>query len=144
MATLGKRRNLYQLFETDKQLEENGVDFAFGDSMFRCKRAGGSNRIFDRIFEERTRAYSTKMQMASISEEMSEAILMDVYFDAVAISWTNVSDRDDNELPFTKENFVQVMKDLPDLWKSLRQAAANMDNFLYKQKTAATEAMGKS
>lgn len=138
------KRNLYALFETDKNLEETGVDFQFGDSIFKCKRAGGSNRKFDKTFEERTRAFSTKMQMAALSEEQSDAILMDVYFDAVLLGWSNVTDRDGNDLAFTKENFIKVMQDLPDLWKALRQAAANMDNFLKQQKSAAAETLGNS
>jgi hypothetical protein len=144
MTSPAKKRNLYDLFETDKNLETNGVAFQFGDSKFLCKRAGGSNKQFDATFEDRTRAFSTKMQMASLSDDQSEAILKDVYFDAVVLSWEDVTDRDGNDLPFTKENFIQVMTDLPDLWKNLRQAAANMDNFLRKQKSAAAEKLGNS
>jgi hypothetical protein len=144
MTTQAKKRNLYDLFETDKNLELSGVGFQFGDSLFKCKRAGGSNRQFDTIFEDRTRAFSTKMQMASLSDEQSDSILMDVYYDAVVMGWENVTDREGNDLEFTKENFVQVMKDLPDLWKGLRTAAANMDNFLKAKKTEAATALGNS
>jgi hypothetical protein len=144
MSDLKKPRSLYALFETDKDLEQKGVEFQFGDSKFRCKRAGGSNRQFDTIFEERTRAFSTKMQMASISDEQSDRILMDVFFDAVVLGWTDVVDRAGEPIAFTKENFMQVMTDLPDLWKALRAAAVNMDNFLRQQVVAAGETLGNS
>jgi hypothetical protein len=144
MTTTKKKRNLYALFETDKDLENKGVQFQFGDSQFLCKRAGGSNRQFDTVFQEKTRAFQTGMQLASLSDEQSDAILMEVYFEAVVIGWQDVTDREGNDLAFTKENFVQVMKDLPDLWRGLRKAAADLDSFLKLQAKEAAEKLGNS
>lgn len=138
------KRNLYHLFETDKEMELKGIALKFGDSKFHVKRAGGANREFDTIFNEKTRAMSSKLQLAALSPEQSDAILMEVYFEAVMLDWEDVTNRAGELLEFTKENFVQVMKDLPDLWKGLRTEAANMDNFLVIQKKAAGATLGNS
>lgn len=139
-----KKRNLYALFETDKNLEMNGIVLKFGDSSFRVKRAGGANRNFDTIFNDKTRAVSSKLQMSSLSPEQSDAILMEVYVEAVVMSWEDVTDREGNILEFNLKNFVQIMTDLPDLWKGLRTAAADMDHFLVVQKKEAAETLGNS
>lgn len=139
-----KKRNLYHLFETDKELELKGIALKFGDSQFRVKRAGGANREFDTIFNEKTRAMSSKLQLAALSPEQSDAILMEVYFESVMIGWEDVTNREGDDLEFTQENFVQVMKDLPDLWKGLRTEAANMDNYLVIQKKVAANILGNS
>lgn len=141
MAT---KRNLYSLFETDKQLEQNGIVLQFGDSKFQCRRAGGSNRAFDTAFNEKMRAFQTKMQLASLSEEQSDKLLKEVYFESVVMGWEDVTDRNGNDLEYTLENFMTIMTDLPDLWRSLRTACANMDSFLVQQKKAAVEQLGNS
>jgi hypothetical protein len=138
------KRNLYHLFETDKELETKGIALKFGDSIFTVKRAGGANREFDTKFNEETRAMSSKLQLAALSPEQSDAILRKVYFEAVMLGWEDVTDRAGNVLDFTEKNFVQVMTDLPDLWKGLRTEAANMDNFLVVQKKLAGEQVGNS
>jgi hypothetical protein len=138
------KRNLYHLFETDKNLELNGIHLQFGDSRFHVKRAGGANREFDTIFEDKTRQLSTKLQMAALSNEQSDKILREVYFEAVVLGWEDVTNREGELLDFNLENFVQVMTDLPDLWKGLRSAAADMDNFLVVQKKVAAEELGNS
>lgn len=144
IKTKSGKRNLYALFETDKELEANGIDLKFGDSTFRCKRAGGSNRKFETAFNEKTRAFQTKMQLASLSEEQSDKLLMEVYFEAVVLGWEDVTDREGNNLEFTLENFQKVMTDLPEVWRNLRSAAANVDNFLVQQTKEAAEQMGNS
>jgi hypothetical protein len=145
MTSPAKKRNLYDLFETDKNLETNGVAIPVRRQSSSCASAQvvptSSSTLPSRTAPGRSQ---TKMQMASLSDDQSEAILKDVYFDAVVLSWQDVTDRDGNDLAFTKENFIQVMTDLPDLWKNLRKAAANMDNFLRKQKSAAAEKLGNS
>ena len=142
--TKSGKRNLYSLFETDKELETNGIDLKFGDSTFRCKRAGGSNRKFETAFNEKTRAFQTKMQLASLSEEQSDKLLMEVYFEAVVLGWEDVTDREGNDRPFDLKNFTEVMTDLPEVWRNLRAAAANVDNFLIQQTKEAAEQMGNS
>jgi hypothetical protein len=138
------KRNLYHLFETDKELELKGIQLKFGDSTFRVKRAGGANRDFDTKFQEKTRQVSSQLQMAALSPEQSDQILMEVYFEAVMLGWEDVTDRAGAELEFNLKNFVQVMTDLPDLWRGLRTGAANMDHFLVVQKKVAGETLGNS
>ena len=123
-------KSLYELFETDPKLEMEGVGFKFGPATFFCKRAGGANREFDTKFNEATKNMSTRLQMQALSDEQSEEILRQVFAESVMIGWENVRNRKMEQIPYTKENFVKVMKDLPEVWKSLCQQATNMEAFL--------------
>jgi hypothetical protein len=143
-TTAAKPRNLYELYETDKDMEKKGIYLKFADSKFKVKRAGGSNRDFDTIFEARTREFQHKLQIASLTQEHQDDILMDVYFDAVMLGWEDVTDRAGERLEFNKVNFKKVMGDLPDLWNGLRSQASNMDNFLISRKKEAAAAVGNA
>jgi hypothetical protein len=137
-----KQKSLYDLFETDESLETKGIGLRFGPSTFYVKRAGGANAAFDAAFEEKTRAMSSRLQLAALSNDQSDAILKDVYAEAVVIGWDNVCDRDGNVLEFNKANFVKVMTDLPTLWRALRTEAANHENFLRVQAKQEGERVG--
>jgi hypothetical protein len=135
-------KSLYELFETDEKIEKDGVKLKFGPASFHVRRAGGANRAFNAAFEEKTRMTQSRLQMAALSEEESEKILMDVYAETVVIGWDGVTDRKGSPLEFTKENFMQVMKDLPVVWRALRTEAANHENFLKQQAKAEGDQLG--
>lgn len=137
-------RSLYDLFETDTSLETRGIGMRFGDAVFFVKRAGGANMDFDRVFEEKTRSMSSRLQMASLSNEQSSALLKEVYAEAVVIGWEGVTDREGQPLEFTKENFVRIMTDLPTLWLAIRTEAANHENFKRAQAQQEGSQLGKS
>jgi hypothetical protein len=126
-------KSLYDLFETDDNLESKGIALKFGPATFFCKRAGGANTAFDAAFEAKTRNMSSRLQLSALSNEQSDAILREVYAESVVTGWEGVTDREGKPLEFSVSNFVQVMKDLPTLWKALRTEAANHENFLRAQ-----------
>ena len=47
----------------------------------------------------------------------------------MVLGWKGVTDRDGNELPFTKDNVVTLLTDLPDLFNELRNEATRQSNF---------------
>ncbi len=87
---------------------------------------------------------TNRLQLQAMTEEQSSDILRRVYADAVIIGWDNVTDRDGNPLEFTKDNFVQLMADLPTLWRAIRTEAANHENFLKAQAQQEGKAVGNS
>lgn len=122
-------QTLYDLFETDPKMEKEGIGLQFGQAVFYVKRAGGANTDFDKAFEVKTRNMSSRFQLAALSEEQSSRMLQEVYFDSVMVGWKGVTDREGNALEYNAENFYKVMTDLPTVWKTIRQEAANHENF---------------
>jgi hypothetical protein len=121
--------NLYELYETDNELEKKGICLQFGEAKFYVKRAGGANEDFDKKFEEKTRSVSNRLQLQALSEEQSSRLMQEVYFESVMINWEGVTDRKGNPLPYNRENFLTLMRDLPVVWRALRTEAANHENF---------------
>ncbi len=137
-------KTLYDLYETDPKLEKDGIGLRFGEAVFYVRRAGGANTAFDTSYEDKTRNMTNRLQLQAMTEEQSSDILRRVYADAVIIGWDNVTDRDGNPLEFTKDNFVQLMADLPTLWRAIRTEAANHENFLKAQAQQEGKAVGNS
>lgn len=137
-------KTLYDLYETDPKMEKEGIGLRFGETVFYVRRAGGANTLFDTVYEEKTRTLTNRLQLQAMTDEQSSRLLREVYAEAVMIGWENVTDRAGNPLEFTKENFVQVMNDLPTLWRAIRTEAANHENFLKAQIRQEGQAVGNS
>jgi hypothetical protein len=122
-------KSLYDAYGTVKEYEQNGVVLDFGVAKFRVRRAGGSNRKFLATLAAKLRPHRRAIESNVLSDELAASLQMEVYFETVVIGWENVTDREGKALPFTLDNFKQVMTDLPDLWSTLREEADNMRNF---------------
>lgn len=134
--------NLYELYETDTELETKGVALQFGDAKFFVKRAGGSNEVFDKVFEAKTRSMSNRLQLQALSEAQSNRMMQEIYFEAVMLGWEGVTDRKGQPLEYNRENFLRVMTDLPVVWKAIRTEAANHENFRKAQIAQEGELLG--
>lgn len=134
--------NLYELYETDPELEKKGIGLQFGDTVFYVKRAGGANEAFDKCFEEKTRSMTSRLQLQALSEEQSSRLMQEVYFEAVMVGWKNVTDRTGAPMEYNRENFLKLMKDLPTVWRALRTEAANHENFRRAQVAQEGELLG--
>jgi len=133
-------RSVYEAFETSKSLESDGVVVDFGDFKFILARAGGSNRKFNAAVERRMRPHRRALQAGTLDPEVGDRIAAECFAEAVVLGWEGVTDRQGNPLPFTRENCVQLLLDLPDLFADLRTQATNLSNFL----AAEREDMGKA
>jgi hypothetical protein len=122
--------NLYKMYQTDTAMEsEVGITLAFDEVKIHVKRAGGSNKKFSEVLRRLTNPVRRQIQNDTISPDKVNTIFMQVYARAVVLGWENVTDENDNPLPFTEENFVKVMTDLPDFWAALQEECAKVSNF---------------
>jgi len=135
-------KSLYEQFKTNPALEQDGVVLDFGGPKFRVRRTGGANRKYKAIFSAKIRPFSRAIANGSFSEEKSDEVLKDVFFEAVMVDWANVTDEANNPLEFNKANFLKVMNDLPDLWSAIRQEADNIKNFQDETAEADGENLG--
>lgn len=127
-------KNLYQQFETNKEREQQGgfrLVFGGGEDapVFVMRRAGGSNRKFQAVFNQKMRPYSRAIAQGTLGEEKGNEVLIDVYFEAVVTGWENVTDREGKPLEYNRANFTKLMKDLPELFSAIRDEAADIKNF---------------
>ena len=132
--------SLREQFKTDQTLERQGVVLDYGTTRVTIARAGGANRDFARVLEAKTRPFKRAIQTETMDNVKARELIMETYVDAVIRDWqTKVGDEwkqgiegPSGELvPFTKENVLAVLKELPDLFDDI-QAQANKAA-LYRQ-----------
>lgn len=124
---------LYDKLETDRDLETgSGVVLDYGDGVkIRIHRAGGSNQKFTNRQTVLIKPFQRQINNDTLPPEKGRELNIQLYAETVIVGWEGVTDRDGNPLPFTKENAIRVMTDLPDLFSDL-VASAN-DRALFRK-----------
>jgi len=116
---------LYKQFKADSNAESNGVWLTYGETddkkpiRFLIARAGGSNVRFNKSLEKRSRPYRRQIQAGTVLPETLNQISLETYCESVVLGWENVQGEDGAELPFSKENCMKLMTDLPDLYDDI-------------------------
>lgn len=127
--------NLYGLFKTDESLEVGGIFLEYGLTddgkpiRIKVARAGGANKAFAKALEKATKPYRKALQSGMMSNEQADKLYREVFVDTVVLGWENVQGPDGKELPFTRENALQLFQDLPDLFADLREQVNNVALF---------------
>lgn len=136
-------KTLYQAFGTEKVYETEGVTLDFGAARFRVRRAGGSNRKFLTTMSAKLRPHRRAIAAGTMDEDVANDIQLEIYYETVVIGWEGVTDREGKPLEYNLANFKMVMRDLPDLWATLREETDNMKNFQADAAKVDGEELGK-
>lgn len=126
----------YDIYETDETLESGkGVEVEYPFGTFIINRAGGANKKFAKVFNEKLKPHMRKHQQGILEDEIKEKILAETYAQTVIIGWKNVHDRDGKKLNFSFKNCVKLLTDLPDLFTDLQLQANDFATFKAEQES---------
>jgi hypothetical protein len=112
---------LYEDFATNPDIEKDGVVLEYGNARIRIARAGGNNTRFSKRFEVAMRPYRRQLKSGTMDEDTAARLMREVYADTVILGWEGVTGRDKAPLAFTRENVLQVLTDLPDLFADIQE-----------------------
>lgn len=120
---------LYSTFKTDTNLEVQGIWLEYGlvdgdmnrPIRIKVSRAGGSNTRFARLLEAKTKPHRRSIQTETLDPKLAEQMFKEVYAESIILDWVNVQDEEGNDLPFSRDNVIKVLSDLPDLWADVRE-----------------------
>jgi len=115
--------NIYEQFETDKDVEKDGLTIDYGNFSFRIARAGGSNVKYNKILNLLTKPHRRSMEVGVMDDEVAKKIMREVYAKTVVLGWDKVTDRDGKEIKFSWQNCVKLFNDLPDLFADIQSQA---------------------
>lgn len=133
--------SIYKKFGTNTDLESNaGVTIDFGDFRITLHRAGGSNRSYSKVFQEKIKPYRRMMDAGNLDNETSSRILAETYAKTVIKGWEGITDENGKKIPFNEANCVKVLTDLPDFFLMIQEEAGRLSNFLKEE----TEAEAKN
>jgi len=128
-------------FKTDTNLETEGIFIDYGTDRIRIARAGGSNKKFARVLEQRTKPIRRALQVGAVDNDRSNQIMREVFAETVVLDWEvnqgteaepkwvqgiDPGDAGENGQKLLPVNFVNIMKvfvNLPDLFHDLQQQA---------------------
>lgn len=129
-------------FKTDPSLETNGITIDYGDAKILIARAGGANKKYARILEQKTKPFRRAIAVGAFDNDRSNLLLMQVYADTVILNWeTNTGseaepvwtkgidaedagmESQEDLLPVTPENILKVFINLNDLFFDIQQQA---------------------
>lgn len=126
--------SLYKLYKMDPKIESQGIWFTIGTgeekpARFLLARAGGSNKKFNRAFEQRTAPVRRQMQLGTLDDQTDLRIMAEVYAESVILGWENVLGEDGKSLEFTFNNCVKLLTDLPELFGEIQQQAKRISAY---------------
>lgn len=122
--------NLDSLFKTDKTLEREGIWFRYTDTVrFRLKRFGGFNsEKLKPLYASVYKPYAGQIEKGSISAEKQNELLATIFIKACMVDWEGV-ELDGKEAPFSFENALKLLTELPDLLDSLVKVTQDSANY---------------
>jgi hypothetical protein len=133
----------YGAFDTDGQMEKDGIWHDFSTFRVKLRRAGGDNDKFAKIFEAKMAPFQHLMDAEMLENDKARAILMEVVAEALVSDWeTNLGTVDEPDLvpgiedpdsgvvlPAVVDNIIMVFRTKPgrelftDLWKQSQRMA---------------------
>lgn len=137
-------------FGTDRRLEREGRWFEIEAGRnkdgsipsFKMARMSANNPAYQAAMERVYKDHGIAIENDTLGNETARPIILKVFAETVLIDWRNIQPEDDGvELPFTADNVVKLMDDMPDLYEVLAKEAKKIGNY---QKRELDAAVGKS
>tara|TARA_R100001143_G_scaffold61312_1_gene61854 strand:- start:2174 stop:2602 length:429 start_codon:yes stop_codon:yes gene_type:complete len=130
---------MYDTFETDGNLEQNGVWLDYGDFRMLIASAGQGNKNYVRYAEKKLKPVRRAMEAGALSNERSMALMADIYSKTIVLDWQvrnadgeweqGIEDKEGNIIAFNQENVEDAFRNLPRLFMDVQEQAQSLSNF---------------
>ncbi len=130
-------------FKTDPLLERKGVGIDLPENddgttpQIILARAGRNNPDYQKVAERIMRPHRRAQQVNALAQAKSDELTMEIFCEAGILSWSNIplsevtgNPDDKGYAPYTKENAIKLMTELPDLYASLIELSTSRDTFI--------------
>lgn len=135
--------NIFDMFETDANLEKDGVRIEYGINsrgeamQVTIARAGGANVAFQKAYERITKPYRHQLQLGKLPKELNDRLNRELYAEAVVRSMSGFEERDGTPIDTsTKEGVVRMFERLPNLFSDIINQSQAMETFRAAQMEA--------
>ena len=122
--------SIYDLYGTDKELEKNGVWIEYpGGEMFKVARIGTNESAYGKLLRQKTKHLRRKIETDTMDFDVLSKIMMDVFVQTSLLDWKNVNGSDGKAIDFNRDNALELMRRLPDLFDDLHTQAQALSTF---------------
>lgn len=127
---------LYAKNQLDKAKESEGQRFDYDlnsrneQISFIVAREGGGNIAYNNLAEQIFKPHRRAIQHGKIDPVFLETLLAKIYAKTVIKGWEGVENENNEPLPFTEENCIKVLTDLPVLFDAIKEFARDYTQFL--------------
>lgn len=126
--------NIFDMFETDVDLEKNGVKLVYGinsrkeEMQITVARAGGANIRFQTVYEHVTKPYRRQLDTgAKLPKELNDKLNRELYARAVVRSCSGFEERDGTPIATsTWQEIAAFFERLPNLFADVMVQASSM------------------
>ena len=137
--------NIFDMFETDSNLEQEGVRLVYGtnskgeEMQITIARAGGANQMFQSVYEHLTKPYRRQLDSgAKLPKALNDKLNRELYARAVVKSMSGFEERDGKPIDTSKvEGIINLFERLPNLFADVLVSAQNMALFRQETREAA-------
>lgn len=126
-------KNAYEMFKTSDKVEKDGIWLHYGSFAIKIARAGGSNKRYAEVLLKKSKPYRRQLQTETLAPEVADNMMIEVYAETVALDWEGEIGPGGKKAPFSKDAFIKVMKDLPDLFADVIDQSGKAALFLQEE-----------
>lgn len=145
------KSSIFKLFGTDKALEKSGIWINYGDVKFLIARAGGANIAYADALKAKIRPVRHQVERDLLPPEEDLRINAEVYAQAVIkevqvrtsddgvepeVWQSGLPSSDGKVVPYSQAAVVELLMDLPDMFRDLRQCAQDSARYLKEHEDA--------
>lgn len=131
-------------FKTSANLETEGIWIDYGDyGRFLVARAGGKNKAFRNLMDQRLRPYRSALKMGLVDDSVIEKITRESFAEAVVLDWELV-DESNQPIPYSAEACSKLFEDCPDLFEDVLNQAQTVANFVEETRVEDAKGSGSS
>lgn len=123
------KSSLATLFGSDTKKEVDGIVVQYGPVRVRLARAGGANKAFGKLFEEKMRPYRRMIANELLPDETAQTILYEAYAEAVVLEWSGVTDDTGADIEFSSAAVVEQFRAYPDFFRFVKEESERLRNF---------------
>ena len=121
-----------KMFQTDRNLEEEGVivDFGQGVKVKVARMQSERSRAVRRRLEK---PYRKRFQQNDVPDDVMENILICQMAEGIILGWEGVTDEEGHPLECTEGNIKKVLTKFPDFKDAVAQASMTRETFMQEE-----------
>jgi len=131
--------SIYDLYDTDSNIEQDGITVAYPDVKLQLARAGGSNAQYAKVVKRVTRPFRLQIEKGQLDPKQALTLTARVYAEAIVRkAWFKVGEDEwvEGQIPgrkgpmdATPENLVKLFTDIPDFFADVQAMASQATNY---------------